>query len=599
MINNSIYNNKKEIKVALAGNPNSGKTTLFNALTGGNGQVGNWPGVTVEKKTGKCVFRSDITVTDTPGCYSLSPFTPEERVACDYLNGGETDVVLNVVDSTNVERNLLLTTQLLELGLPVVVALNMQDEARAKGIEIDAKKMSEQFGCPFVAVSAAKGEGLQQLANACAEAANKPVARKKLHFESANDRYTAIERALGKAVQVKKSPLELSDKIDRVLLNKWAAFPIFTVVLTGIFFLSAGCGGKLTDMMEQFLTPALQSGVKNVLWSAPEWLTSLLCDGVIGGVMSVAGFVPQVMILYGCIAALEACGYMARIAFITDRLLHGLGLGGRSFVCLILGCGCSVPAIMSARTIKNSAERETTITLAPLVPCSAKLAVIAFFTSYMFDGNALYAVSFYFASVIAVVIGGLTLKLFRREKSENDNVFLLELPPYRMPQFKNVLRQMWERGKNFLIKAGTVILAASVLLWTLTNFDFRFALTNAEHSMIADIGRFISPLFRPLGFDDGGCGWQFAVATVSGFAAKETVISTLQILLPNGLENAVSPLGAYSFVLYNLFTVPCVAACGASFAEQGGWKKGLKSAALQLTLAYALSFAFYQTGRLL
>ena len=263
---------------------------------------------------------------------------------------------------------------------------------------------------------------------------------------------------------------------------------------------------------------------------------------------------------------------------------------------MVLGCGCSVPAIVSTRTIKDAAERETTVTLAPFVPCSAKLAVIAFFTSYIFDGNALFAVSFYFASIIAVIIGGLALKLLRKDKTES--VFLMELPPYRLPKAQNVLRQMWERGKAFLIKAGTIILAASVILWALTNLDFRFMPTDAENSMLAAIGKAISPIFAPLGFDDGGCGWKFTVATLSGIAAKETVVATLQILLPNGIQNAISPLGAYSFVLYNLLTVPCIAAVSSSFSEQGEWKKGLRSVAFQIITAYLTSLCVYQLGRL-
>ncbi len=580
--------------MALVGNPNSGKTTLFNALTGSDGQVGNRPGVTVEGKTGRCLFLPEMEVTDTPGCYSLSPFTPEEQVTLRYLEQ-KPDVLLNVVDSTHLERNLLLTTQLLERGLPVVVALNMQDEAEAQGIEIDAKELSARFGCPFVPISAARGRGLTTLAEQCSQIRGRAVDRRR--YADAAARYADIETALAAAVRRKVQADALSDRIDSVLLHKWLAFPILAVILTAVFFISVGgLGGWIADGIER-LTPLLQSLVGDALSGAPQWLPSLLGEGVIGGVMSVVGFLPQVMMLYGCIALLEDCGYMARIAFVTDRMLHGLGLSGRSFVCMTLGCGCSVPAIMSTRTIKNSAERETTVTLASFVPCSAKLALIAFFTSYIFDGNALFAVSFYFASVIAIALGGLLLRPFKRGCKGCDDVFMLELPPYRLPRPMGVLRQMWQRGRAFLAKTGTVILASSIVLWTMTHLDFRLSLTDAEHSMLAAVGRVLSPLFRPLGFDDRGCGWQLSVAALSGIAAKETVITTLQILLPEGIRGAVSPLGAYCFVLYNLLTVPCVAAVAASVSEQGVGK-AILSMLFQALFAYTAAFALYTIGSL-
>ena len=604
----NIYNNIKTVEnnvaappvvVALAGNPNSGKTTLFNALTGSDQQVGNWPGVTVERKTGICRKAPQLHIVDTPGCYSLQPFTPEEKISAQYLREGKPDVILNVVDSTNLERNLFLTAQLKELNIPLVVALNMQDEAKAKGIAVDGAALEKIFRCAFVPVSAAKNDGMDKLTKACLKAAKSKQEPLAAQNESTADKYALIEKAVKLAVRSPKTDAStLTDKIDKIVLNKWLAFPIFALVMTAVFFLSVGgVGGGLTDLIENKLTPLLQLAAESALSHTKiPWLTSLVCDGMIGGVMSVVSFVPQITILFGCIALLEGCGYMSRIAFITDKLLHSLGLGGRSFVCMILGCGCSVPAILSTRTIKNARERDVTITLTPFVPCSAKLAVIAFFTTYAFDGNALFAVSFYFASIAAIIVGGLLLKLFVREKG--GDVFLMELPPYRMPRARNVLRQMWQRCKAFLVKAGTIILAASVVLWTLTNFDVRFAPANVENSMLARLGKLISPLFAPLGFNDRGCGWQLAVATLSGIAAKETVVTTLQILLPSGIADAVSPLGAYSFVLYNLLTVPCVAACSASFAEQGSRKKGVLSAAFQIAVAYALSLLVYRLGSL-
>ncbi len=600
-----IYNNIKytesirQVTAALVGNPNSGKTTLFNTLTGSNQQVGNWPGVTVERKVGACIREPLLHIVDTPGCYSLEPFTPEEKIASQYLLEGHPDVILNVVDSTNLERSLFLTTQLTELNIPLVVALNMQDEAEAKGITVDAAALSNVFGCTFVPISAAKNKGIDKLLKACLNAAKDISAAPSDRHQSTAERYALIEKAIQRSVKLsERDASALTDKIDKILLNKWLAFPVFAVVMTVVFFVSVGgIGGRLTELIENKLTPLLQLAAQNAFSKTSiTWLTSLVCEGVIGGVMSVVSFVPQVTILYGCIALLEGCGYMSRIAFITDRLLHSLGLGGRSFVCMILGCGCSVPAILSTRTIKNVRERNATITLTPFVPCSAKLAVIAFFTANVFDGNALFAVSFYFASIAAIIIGGMLLKLFGRDK--DGDTFLMELPQYRLPGIKNVLRQMWQRCKAFLVKAGTVILGASVVLWVLTHFDIHFCLTETQNSMLAQLGKIISPVFSPLGFNDRGCGWQLAVATLSGIAAKETVVTTLQILLPNGIAEAVSPLGAYSFVLYNLLTIPCVAACSASFTEQGDWKKGIRSAGFQIAVAYILSMLVYQLGRL-
>ena len=624
--------------VALCGNPNSGKTTLFNLLTGSNQKVGNWPGVTVEQKTGRYRHDSTVAIVDTPGVYSLTPFTPEEQVTQNYLLNNQPDVIINVIDATSLERNLFLTSQLVELDVPVVVALNMQDEAQAKGIKIDEKILEKQLGCKFVWISAAKNLGVKELTDYClaqkfskatrfgydntvenairnAKVPNNANHRRFVALQQLSDamqtelseqRYRKIRQIVEKARKIEeKSEKEMrveqiTNKIDAIVLNKWLAFPIFALVMALIFYLSIGSiGGFLTDMINDGLMPKMQELATNLLSNAhAPWLTSLICDGIIAGVMSVVGFLPQIMILFGLIAILEASGYMSRIAFITDRLLRQIGLGGRSFVSMVLGCGCSVPAIMATRTIKNADERNATITLAPFMPCSAKLAIISFFTARLLGGNALLAVSFYFISIFAIILGGLLLKLIHRKKDDTADAFILELPPYRAPKLTNVFKQMWERGKSFLFKAGTIIFTASVLLWTLTNFNFRFEFCSAERSMLAGLGKLIAPLFIPLGFNDMGYGWQFSVATLTGIAAKETVVTTLQILLPQGIDGAISALGAYSFVTYNLLTVPCVAAISASFTEQGDWRMGLKSAAFQIATAYLVSLVIYQTGSL-
>ena len=660
-----------KLTIALCGNPNSGKTTLFNTLTGSNQKVGNWPGVTVEQKLGTYKKDNSVAIVDTPGIYSLSPFTIDEQVAHNYLMEGKPDLIINIVDSTNLERNLFLTSQLMELDVPVVVALNMQDEAKAKGIHINKDMLEEYFGCAFFAISASKNQGIDELMAYCiagnyqsknhfvysdvVEDAIKTL--QPLTSKGDNGRWTSLKLAekdktiikmlnldesqkqlvsathqtlkeqLGDIVSaqiaeqryqkisaiVKKAQTidtkgvraekaqQITEKIDKIVLNKWLAFPIFALIMSLVFVVSIGTlGGFLTDTINDSLTPWMQEVVNGWFANANvEWLRALIVDGIIAGVMGVVGFVPQIMLLFGFIAILEASGYMSRIAFITDKMLNKIGLGGRSFVSMILGCGCSVPAIMATRTIKNINERNATITLTPFMPCSAKLAIISSFTTYILDGNALFAISFYFLSILAVILGGLIMKVFNRKKTNASDTFIMELPTYRAPAPTNVLKQMWERGKSFLIKAGTIIFTASVILWLVQSFNFRFEfVTDANDSILAGIGKLIAPLFAPLGFNDGGYGWQYSVATLTGIAAKEVVVSTLEILLPNGLEGTISGLGAYSFVVYNLLTVPCVAAISASFTEQGNWKNGLKSVAFQLVVAYLVSLAIYQLGNL-
>lgn len=660
-----------KLTIALCGNPNSGKTTLFNTLTGSNQKVGNWPGVTVEQKLGTYKKDNTVAIVDTPGIYSLSPFTIDEQVAHNYLMEGKPDLIINIVDSTNLERNLFLTSQLMELDVPVVVALNMQDEAKAKGIHINKDMLEEYFGCAFFAISASKNQGIDELMTYCIagnyqsknhfvysdvvedairtlqpltskgdngrwtslklaekdktiiKMLNLDESQKQLvstthqtlkeqlgdivSAQVAEQRYQKISAIVKKAQSIDTTGVkaekaqQITEKIDKIVLNKWLAFPIFALIMSLVFVVSIGTlGGFLTDTINDSLTPWMQEVVNGWFANANvEWLRSLIVDGIIAGVMGVVGFVPQIMLLFGFIAILEASGYMSRIAFITDKMLNKIGLGGRSFVSMILGCGCSVPAIMATRTIKNINERNATITLTPFMPCSAKLAIISSFTTYILDGNALFAISFYFLSILAVILGGLIMKVFSRKKTNASDTFIMELPTYRAPTLGNVLKQMWERGKSFLIKAGTIIFTASVILWLVQSFNFRFEfVTDANDSILAGIGKLIAPLFAPLGFNDGGYGWQYSVATLTGIAAKEVVVSTLEILLPNGLEGTISGLGAYSFVVYNLLTVPCVAAISASFTEQGNWKNGLKSVVFQLLAAYVVSLAIYQLGSL-
>lgn len=592
------------LTIALCGNPNSGKTTLFNRLTGANQKIGNWAGVTVERKQGAYRKALDVSIVDTPGAYSLTPYSLDEQIAADYVKSGEADLIVNVVDATCLERNLLLTTQLLELGVPVVVALNLKDEAEAQGLIINPEVIEQQLKCKVFYISAARNDGVEEMMSYCISS---PPSKVKTAFpENTAKRYEKISQIVAVARKVdnnksRKSKNTPTAAIDKIVLNKWLAFPIFFAVMGGIFFLSIGSVGKwLTALINEYLTPLLQSLIENLLANAnSQMLTSLICDGVIAGVMSVASFVPQITILFGCIAVLEASGYMSRIAFITDRLLNKIGLGGRSFVSMILGCGCSVPAITSTRTIKNTDERSATVTLTPFVPCSAKLAIISFFTAKVLDGNALFAISFYVVSIVTIILCGLILKAFRRSKNDGNDAFMMELPNYRLPSATNVLKQMWERAKAFLVKAGTVIFASSVVLWLLQSFNFRFDYVDTSDSMLADIGKIIAPLFSPLGFGDKGYGWQFSVASLTGVVAKETVVTTLEILLPTSVENCISPIGAYCFVVYNLLTAPCIATISASFAENGSFKKGVKTLAFQIATAYVVTLIMYQIGTLI
>ncbi|HPG92543.1 MAG TPA: ferrous iron transport protein B [Clostridia bacterium] len=595
--------------IALAGNPNSGKTTLFNLLTGSNQHIGNWPGVTVERKEGRLIHESSIKVVDLPGIYSLSPLSIDEQVAYKYLTEEKPDLIINIVDATNLERNLFLTTQLLEIGCDMVVALNMQDELESQGKKIDLQKLSEIYGVKFFSISASKNSGVEDLVKyGLGENLSKPKPlnlTKTSRDEIAAERYMQISKTVCtvlthtnnfKKNTVSSESLSVSDKIDKIVTNKWLAFPIFAVIMTFIFYVSIdGLGGFLSDLLTERFFPWITETTRTGLSALPFWLNSLVVDGIMQGVLSVVGFVPQIMLLFGFISILEASGYMARVAFIMDRLFNKIGLNGKSFVAIIIGCGCSVPAIMSARTIKNINERNSTITLAPLMPCSAKLALFSFFTTAVFGGNGLIAVSLYFVSIICIIIGGLILKIFNRKKVDVSDTFIMELPVYRVPQIKNVLREMWEKGKAFIVKAGTVIFVASVILWFLQSFDFTLTMVVSDKSILAALGRLIAPLFAPLGWGE----WQFAVATLTGLAAKETVVSTLQILYSGApISSVISPLAAYSFLTFNLLAAPCIAAISTSFKEQGKAKYGWFSVGFQIGLAYLVSMAIYQIGRL-
>ena len=587
------------VKIALAGNPNSGKTTLFNALTGSNQFVGNWPGVTVEKKEGKLKDNKDVTIMDLPGVYSLSPYTLEEVVARNYLITERPDAILNIVDGTNLERNLYLSTQLMELGIPMVMAVNMMDVVEKSGDQIDLRQLAEKLGCELVAISALKGEGIKEAAQKAVKAAQErkepsvvhefapevekylkeiesmltdvPTGQERFYavklFERdekikeqipkapdvseiiaraeeeldddaesiiTNERYQYIgsvtEKCLKKA---EKGKLTISDKIDRIVTNRWLALPIFAAVMWLVYYVSVTTVGTIaTDWTNDVLFgEIIPSAIENFLVSinCADWLSGLILDGIVAGVGAVLGFVPQMLVLFIFLAFLEACGYMARIAFIMDRIFRKFGLSGKSFIPMLIGTGCGVPGIMASRTIENDRDRKMTIITTTFIPCGAKLPIIALIAGALFDGASWVAPSAYFVGIAAIICSGIILKKTKMFAGD-PAPFVMELPAYHMPTVGNVLRSMWERGWSFIKKAGTVILLSTIFIWFTSSFgiiDGKFGMAeDLSDGFLAGIGRMFAWIFIPLGWGD----WQAAVAAVTGLVAKENVVGTFGIL---------------------------------------------------------------------
>lgn len=647
-------------RIALIGNPNSGKTTLFNALTKMRQTVGNWPGVTIEKKRGVYFKDRTVTIIDLPGIYSLTPYSLEEKIARDFLLEEKPDLIINIIDATNLERNLYLTSQLLETGIKVVAALNMLDELEASGITLDESRLSDTLGIRAVTISALKNRNVNKLMETCMAEINRPYSGKSIAFPQdiekhltaiatklSTDRFTAIKlferdslmlEKLGNAEFIEKTikiaeerygeksieiisnlryayiekavpffqtkklnkRAALTEKIDKVLTNKYLAFPIFALIIWLMYFISIQTVGNLALKALEGLLGTFSGRVALALENASvsPWLIGLIVDGVITGVGTILTFLPQIILLFLFISLLEGCGYMARVAYIMDRLFKKIGLSGKSFIPMIVGCGCSVPAIMSARTVENNDERRLTIMLTPFIPCSAKLPVFALFVGAFFPDNPFVAPSMYLLGIVMVIVGGLFLKKLRLFKTQSDT-FVLELPQYRLPQAKNVLLELWEKSKSFIIKAGTIIFISSVVLWVLQNFNWRFEMVEAERSLLAAIGNVIAPIFYPLGFGD----WRAAVALLSGTFAKETVVSSLSILLGGGdlnvaLSGIFNPLAAYSFMAFVLLSFPCVAALAATKKEMGSTKWMFITMGFQLGTAYLVSFLIYNIGGL-
>ena len=667
-----------EYKIALAGNPNCGKTTMFNDLTGSSQYVGNWPGVTVEKKEGKLRTNKQAIIQDLPGIYSLSPYTLEEVVTRNYLVGEHPDAMINIVDASNLERNLYLTTQLLEIGVPMVIALNMMDLGRKNGDQIDLKKLSEQLGCPIIQTSAVKGEGSSEVAQAALSLAQSKAAppaplvfseqledilhtishliqgrcpaqnlrwytiklferdekaleqlsldqsildeieslRKQAEelFDDdtesiiTHERYLTIANLL-KGCYRKKANRQLttSDKIDRIVTNRILALPIFALVMFVIYYLSiTTVGTMMTDwvndvLFTEIIPPAVEGWLVS-LNTAP-WLQSLLLDGVIAGVGAVLGFLPQMMVLFLLLALLEDCGYMARIAFIMDRIFRRFGLSGKSFIPMLIGLGCGVPAVQASRTIENDRDRKMTIMTTTFIPCSAKLPIIGLIAGALFNGSGWVATSAYFVGIAAIIVSGIILKkttLFAGDPAP----FVMELPAYHLPSIKGVLIHMWDRLKAFVRKAGTIIFLSSIVIWFLSSFNFKLQMVDTQQSILSSLGKLIAPLFAPLGWGH----WEAAVGTITGLVAKENVVATLGILFgfaevaENGDEiwtlfaQNFTALSAYSFLVFNLLCAPCFAAIGAIRREMGSAKWTWIAIGYQCIFAYIISLIIFQLG---
>ncbi len=593
---------KPQMGAALIGNPNCGKTTVFNKLTGSNQYVGNWPGVTVEQKRGKIkIDHRIIELTDLPGIYSLFPYTMEEQVAVEFIKQKNISVVVNVVDSTNLERNLYLTLQLLEQGLPVIVGLNMMDEIEKQGMSVNAQLLSKKLGVPVIPISAKTAKGLPLLVAAIEKANNRPFVpeRPPCWRDSPDSRYRYIRNLVTQClVKERSTEKAASDKWDRILTHKIWGIPIFLGIMFFIFFATFGPpGATLQKGVDYLFNEGAAAGLTAFLTklSAPAWVQNLVVQGIVGGVGGVLSFLPQIAILFFLLSFLEDSGYMSRIAFIMDRTLRRFGLSGKAFIPMLMGFGCSVPAVMAARTMENMKDRRLTILLIPFMSCSAKLPIYGLLAGAFFDRHQeLVVFSLYFIGIIMGVFSGLVFKktLFRGQ----DAPFLMELPPYRMPGFGDTMRHVWDKISHFLKKAATLILVMNIILWFLQSFDCTLTMTSApERSILAALGGFLAPAFRPLGFG----AWQLAVALLAGLAAKESVVACLAMFYGTGISGAfLSANAAYSFLVFVLLYVPCAAATATMNKELGGRRWALISIVWQLVCAYLVSFIVYQVGRL-
>lgn len=672
------------IKIGLAGNPNSGKTTMFNNLTGAKQYVGNWPGVTVEKKSGKIKGHKDVELVDLPGVYSLSPYTLEEVVTRNFMIDDKPDAIINIIDASNIERNLYLTTQILELGIPTVIALNMIDIVEKRGDVIDIDKLSKILGCPVVKTSALKGNGTKDVAMKAIEIAksNKGtnfnmsfstevadalkdikslmksnnitsiglneqwmaikiferdsnfmeklsldnnveekieaiIAKCEKEFDDdsegiiTGERYEFIGSIVSKVIKKKNtSKHTLSDKIDKIVTNRILALPIFALIMWGVYYIAvSSLGAILTDwtndtLFGEIIGENVATFLENI-GTAP-WLQGLINDGIIGGVGAVLGFVPQIMLLFFLLALLEDCGYMARIAFIMDRILRKFGLSGKSFIPVLISSGCGVPGIMATRTMENDKDRKLTIMLTTFIPCGAKLPIIALFAGAIFGGASWVAPAIYFLGIFMIIICGIILNKTKAFKGEAAP-FVMELPQYHIPSMKGVLIHMWDRGKAFIVKAGTIIFVACAVIWFTSSFNWTLQMVDAQDSILASIGKVIAPIFAPIGFGN----WQSAVSTVSGLVAKENVVGTFGVLfgiaevaedtpaLLTQIGTMFTPASGLAFIAFNMLNAPCFAAIGAIRREMGSWKWMWITIGFQTLTAYIVALIINQVGSLI
>ena len=681
------------ITIALAGNPNCGKTTLFNALTGATQYVGNWPGVTVEKKEGKLKGHKDVIIADLPGIYSLSPYSLEEVVARNYLINEKPDAILNIIDGTNLERNLYLSTQLMELGIPVVMAVNMMDLVRKNGDQINIKKLAEKLGCQVVEISALKGDGIDKAAQMAVDLAKSGKKTPAVHNFSdsvervldqiedkldasvpaeqrryfaikllerdskitdqlskvpdvteeinaiekemdddtesiiTNERYVYISSIIGDCLKKKvaSGKMTISDKIDRIVTNRILALPIFAVVMWFVYYISVTTVGTFVtdwtnDVLFGEIVPPAVEGFLNAVGCA-DWLQGLILDGIVAGVGAVLGFVPQMIVLFFFLAILEDCGYMARVAFIMDRIFRKFGLSGKAFIPMLISSGCGIPGVMATRTIESDRDRKMSIMTTTFIPCGAKLPIIAMIAGAFFpnaEGNASawVATSAYFIGVAAIVCSGIMLKKTKMFAGD-PSPFVMELPQYHMPTAGNVLRSIWERASSFIKKAGTVILLSTIVLWFLMGFGFEGgafgAVEDLNNSILAQIGKAIAWIFTPLGWTQLGHGWEMAVAAISGLIAKENVVATFGMLFnPNleevaedgaeiwsNLQGALTPIAAYGYLVFNLLCAPCFAAIGAIRREMNSGKWTIFALCYQCLFAYGVALVIYQVGTVL
>ena len=681
------------ITIALAGNPNCGKTTLFNALTGATQYVGNWPGVTVEKKEGKLKGHKDVIVADLPGIYSLSPYSLEEVVARNYLINEKPDAILNIIDGTNLERNLYLSTQLMELGIPVVMAVNMMDLVRKNGDQINIKKLAEKLGCQVVEISALKGDGIDKAAQMAVDLAKSGTKTPAVHNFSdsvervldqiedkldasvpaeqrryfaikllerdskitdqlskvpdvteeinaiekemdddtesiiTNERYVYISSIIGDCLKKKvaSGKMTISDKIDRILTNRILALPNFAAVMWIVYYISVTTVGTIVtdwtnDVLFGEIVPPAVEGFLNAVGCA-DWLQGLILDGIVAGVGAVLGFVPQMIVLFFFLAILEDCGYMARVAFIMDRIFRKFGLSGKAFIPMLISSGCGIPGVMATRTIESDRDRKMSIMTTTFIPCGAKLPIIAMIAGAFFpnaEGNASawVATSAYFIGVAAIVCSGIMLKKTKMFAGD-PSPFVMELPQYHMPTAGNVLRSIWERASSFIKKAGTVILLSTIVLWFLMGYGFEGgafgAVEDLNNSILAQIGKAIAWIFTPLGWTQLGHGWEMAVAAISGLIAKENVVATFGMLFnPNleevaedgveiwsNLQGALTPIAAYGYLVFNLLCAPCFAAIGAIRREMNSGKWTIFALCYQCLFAYGVALVIYQVGTVL